>query len=427
MNKSIQTTLAFCLFLFSVQYTHAQKANYDEAKVPKFDIVDVLSTTDGQKVNTVEAWEKIRRPEILDIFRQQMYGTQPDTEVKVHYVVVKDIENAIPDLADIKEVDMIFSNANGRHSVRLTLFIPRKVSKPAPMFLGLNFYGNHTANPNENISIHSSWVRDNANFHIFGNRADEVSRGVRSSRWPVEYIVSQGYGLGLIYYGDIDPDFDDGFQNGLHPLFYKDGQTKPTSEEWGSIGIWSYGLSKALDYLGTDNDIDENKVIVFGHSRLGKTSLWAGVTDPRFAAAISNDSGCGGAALSKREFGERVAVINQNFPHWFNDNFIKYNNKESELPFDQHMLISLMAPRPVYIASAEQDEWADPKGEYLSGYYAKPAYDLYGIPSLNDVTPPKVNEARFTPGVSYHKRSGKHDVTRYDWVQYIEFADRFVR
>lgn len=418
--------LILALCLSAIPILNAQKINYDENLVPDFSLPEILTTENGKTINDVTAWENIRRSEILRLFSEQMYGTIPDKQVHVDFKVHKKVSSILDGQAQMKEVDLIFSNENGKDTARLLLFLPRKAKRPAPVFLGLNFYGNHTIHPSEQISIHHSWVRENPQFMIFDQQVDGRSRGVRSSRWPVEYILSHGYGLGVIYYGDIDPDFDDDFQNGLHPLFYKKGQTKPTDKEWGSIGLWAWGLSRALDYLETDKDVNSEKVIVFGHSRLGKTSLWAGAQDPRFAGVISNDSGCGGAALSKRAFGETIAVINKAFPHWFNDYFTRFNNKEEDLSFDQHMLIGLMAPRPVYIASAREDQWADPYGEYLSGYHAGPVYKLYGKEVFSSKESPALNKPRMTESVSYHIRSGLHDVTRFDWAQYISWADQYV-
>lgn len=391
------------------------------SQTPEYDLPQLLLSESGQSISSVEAWETIRRPEILEMFRREMYGTNPSPDFMwdMEMNVIEEDRTALGGTAIRKQINLVVSRNNRSHTIPLLIYLPAAAEGPVPIFLGLNFYGNQTIHPDRNIPLSGSWVPIRIEFGIMLHEATHESRGVRYDRWPVEWILEQGYGIAAMYSGDIDPDYHDGFENGIHSIFPDQDRD---SSSWGTIAAWAWGLSRAMDYLETDEDVDGDNVIVFGHSRHGKASLWAGASDQRFAGVISNESGCGGAALSKRKQGETLADINRNFPHWFCDQYKTYSDNEEALPFDQHMLIALMAPRPVYIASAQKDQWADPEGEYLAIYHAGPVYELYGIEPLPSPIQPEPLIPLTSYRSAYHLRTGKHDHTRYDWARFVEWV-----
>lgn len=367
------------------------------------------------RFSSVEEWEQVHRPVIMNFFEREVYGRMPQKQVPMEFDVISEKAGALGGKAIRKEVAI---RLEGMYAPILVLmYIPADAKEPVPAFLGMNFKGNHQINADPEITI-------SVNAPKKEELGSDPERGAASSRWPLEMLMDNGYALVTIYRGDVDPDFDDGFRNGIHPLFH--GEGIPAADEWGTIGAWAWGLSRVMDYLETDSKIDSKKVAVIGHSRLGKTSLWAGATDPRFAIVISNDSGCGGAALSIRKQGETVEAISKSFPHWFCDNYNKYRNNEEALFVDQQGLIALVAPRPIYVASAVEDTWADPEGEYLSAVAASPVYELYGKKGLTGPMP-AVDSPKAEGDVAYHIRKGGHDINLYDWTQYVKFADKYFK
>ncbi len=418
-------TAAMILFGASAQRVAGQ-ANYDEDKVPEYTLPDPLVMQDGRRVATAEMWRNERRPEVLGLFEEHMYGKPLGAPPNLRFEMLDQTADALDGKATRKQVRVHFAEGEDAPTMDILIYLPNDAAGPVPLFVGLSFYGNHTIHADPAIKLSDKWMRANEQFGIVNNRATEASRGVRAERWPVESILSRGYGLATIYCGDLSPDTAELFDRAVIRLFYEPGQTEPEPDQGRTIAAWAWGLSRAMDYFEIDAAIDHNRVAVMGHSRLGKTSLWAGAKDERFALVISNNSGCGGAALSRRQFGETVQRINTVFPHWFCDNFKRYNDAEDECPVDQHMLIALVAPRPVYVASAEEDRWADPRGEFLAAQGADPVYRLLGTDGMATDDMPPI-EQPVTSRIGYHIRSGRHDVTEYDWQRFMDFADKHLQ
>ena len=411
LKRILPLVLAGCLRLT------AQPADvlYDEAKVPKFTLPDVLALRSGERMRDAKSWSSRRRPEILALYETEVFGKSPANAAKLNYEVKGVEKGALGGKADRKVVTVYFGETRGGPKMDLLIYLPAGAKKAVPVFLGLSFSGIHAVANDAKVPLGTQWVRG------VKEPAPESSRGSAAERWQVEKILAAGYGLATVDYNDIEPDFVGGMKYGIRPLFFKPGQSEPAADEWGAIAAWGWAASRAMDYLEKDKEVDGTRVALFGHSRLGKTALWAGAQDTRFSIVIANESGEGGAAISRRNYGERTQDLNTHFPHWFDGNFKKYSAREDEMPFDSHMLLSLIAPRGLYVASAEEDRWSDPRGEFLGAANASPVWELFGKKGIGTMDMPGLHQP-VGEHVRYHIRAGKHDVTAYDWEQYLKFA-----
>lgn len=395
--------------------------NRDETKVPPYTLPDPLQRADGKPVTTSQQWLHQQRAAMLKLFADNVYGRMPSKPRNMKFKIIAVDSFALGGSAIRKQVTILFTGAASAPSMDLLIYLPKGAKEPVPVFIGLNFYGNQTIHADNGIRLSEKWVMNDDQLGIANNRATEASRGKDAGKWAVEEIINRGYGLATAYYGDLEPDHPDGWKSGIRTTLKT--ELSINENEWGAIGAWAWGLSRMMDYLETDKAVDAKKVVITGHSRLGKACLWAAANDERFAIVVSNNSGEGGAALSKRWFGETIEKINASFPHWFAPAFKQYNKHPEKLPVDQHILLALMAPRPLYVASAADDWWADPKGEFLSAKNAEPVYALFGKKGLGVTDMPPVDHP-VGETIRYHIRTGKHDFTLYDWQQYLDFADK---
>jgi hypothetical protein len=400
--------------------------NYDEEKVRPFTLPDPLVCADGTVVRDAATWRARRRPELLELFERNVYGRTPSGRLaKMHWAITS-TGHAFGGKALRKEITIWFTEKDTGPQMHLLVYQPEVAGahRPWPVFLGINYFGNESIADDPEVTISREWMRDSPAQHIIHNHATEKTRGCHASLWQVETLLARGYATATFYYGDICPDREDGLTAGVGPLFGAVTADDRSPDQWGAIGIWAWGLSRAMDYLSADRELDARRVAVHGHSRLGKAALWAAAQDERFALVISNESGCGGAKISRRYYGQTVEDITIGFPSWFCRNFAAFGAHNDALPVDQHELLALMAPRPLYVASAEGDRLSDPRGEFLGILGAEPVYALYGKKSLGTGKMPAVDSPVGGDVLAYHVRTGVHDITAYDWAQYLDFADR---
>ena len=380
--------------------------NYDESKVPHYDLPDPLTTAEGTAVTNAKQWRNIRRPQILSLFANFIYGTvpTPPDPIQQSYQIIKEDKSFLDNKATKLDISIRFKNRKGTAQTHIIVYIPNQIEKPAPAFMMMSF-----DNPR------------GSSFQLSNSRKGHLRNGV-----PLVKLIDNGYGYISVYHGDLIGHNEVSFGKGIHKLFFRDGQSFPKAHEWGVLGANAWTGMRALDYLETNDRIDAKRIAIMGHSKMGKATLWAAAQDERFALAISAQSGCGGAALWRRKFGETMLKLNR-FPHWLCINARKFNEREDDLPVDQHMLLSLIAPRPVYVASGTADTWADPHGEFQSAKHAGPVYRLLGKKPLSTTKIPSPNQPLLNGDIGYHLRTGGHSVAPYDWEQFIRFANNHLK
>lgn len=418
--------LALSLWLACMASLSVRAADFppvDQLPV-RTELPDPLVMFDGTPVKSVQDWEAKRRPELKALIQHYMYGYLPEAAA-VRAEVGRTNEKALGGKATLKNVRLHFGPP-GTPPLPVLVVQPNGRSGPVPVFVAVNFCGNHTALDDPAIDITAAWMRGNCP----GCEADKATakgRGGQSAVWNVEMIIDRGYAIAMYYDGDVDPDrVPADFTDGLHPHWLKAGQKGPGPQEWGTISAWAYGMHRVVDYVSQEPAFDSKRIAAVGHSRLGKTVLLAAALDERIALAIPHQAGCGGTAPSRGQVGESVKQINDRFPHWFNDTFPEFNERVDRLPFDQHALVALCAPRPVLFSNAVEDQWANPNGQFEVLAAASPVYEFLGVEGLGAKSVPATGQL-LNSRLGYFIRPGRHSMTTEDWQVFLDFADHHFR
>jgi hypothetical protein len=389
--------------------------NYDEAKVGTYSLPDPLRLNNGKPVRDARTWYSKRRPEIVEMFETQQYGRAPGKPADESFEIVDQGTPALNGKAIRKQVTIYLNKDKSAPAIDLLIYLPASATKPVPMFLSINFGAVQDAVDDPGIKSEKTWD-PKTNTRI----TPAAARGF--GHIDAQDLLDAGFGVATFYYGDIDPDYPAGFSNGIRARYLKPGQTDRAADDWGSIAAWAWGMSRVEDYFETDKSIDARRVVIHGISRLGKTVMWAGAHDQRFAAVIASCSGEGGAALSHRNYGETIAHLTAptRFPYQFAANYAKYGGFPDKAPMDANLLIALIAPRPLLLQTGSSDYWSDPKGEFLAAVAAGKVYKLLGKEDLGTDVWPAARQPIFHD-LSYYMHEGGHGMVASDWEIYIEF------
>jgi len=376
--------------------------NYDESRVGTFELPDPLAGAGGQVRNSA-GWAS-RRAEILELFREHVYGRSPGKPDRLTFEVVERNDRAMDGAATLQRVSVISTQQGRTHRFQLTLFLPRPSSGPS------------RASTDGRVPV----------FLLLNNRPPtntDPSRKEKSGFWPAEQVIARGFGIAALQVGELAPDKNETFRQGVIQTFEGTSEGSRAPDAWGALAAWAWGASRAMDWFETQAGVDARRVAVVGHSRGGKAALWAGAEDQRFAMVVSNESGESGAALSRRNVGETIARITTSFPYWFAANYRSFAGREASMPVDQHLLLALTAPRALYVASADEDLWSDPRGEFMGLAHTSPVFGLWGDPAIAADAMPALEQPLRSGRRGYHIRRGPHNLTPYDWDRFMDFAN----
>lgn len=398
--------------------------NYDEALTGDYrpTLPDPLTMLDGTPVTTARQWTEARRPEIVGMFERYQFGKWPDSRPELRYTVASD--EGLGGTAVRKQVTIYFSPDDDGPRVDVLIYLPKDADGPVPLLLNLNFAANNLAVDDPGVKVGTNW---DARTRTGAPATPANGRAGRPMNATIANFLREGFGFATLHYTDIDPDFQGGVPLGVRGLYLRPGQSEPAPDEWGSISAWAWGVSNVIDYFERDPDIDATRVALTGASRLGKTTMWAGAREPRIAVVLASCSGEGGAALSRRNFGETVAHLTEptRYPYQFAANYGDYGADPTRLPVDANLLVSLIAPRPLLLQTGTTDNWSDPVGEFLAAVEAGKVYRLLGKDDLGTTELPAPDQPIYHT-LGYFMHEGGHGTIPLDWQVYLEYIKRYL-
>ena len=438
--KKLFLIIALAFGIGLVQTARAQQdvvagipVNYDESQVGdyKATLPDALVFNNGKPVKTARQWTRKRRPEIVKLFEEYEYGKWPAKRPKLRYSVQKDV--GLEGLAVRKQVTVFFSPDDNGPRVDVLIYLPKNVQGPAPLLLNLSFSPNNLVVFEPGVKPGRRWDANTRTASVVATpptMATNYAMRVGLND-VVKSFLEAGIGFATLNYTDMEPDFKDAAKLGIRGLFLKPGQDEPAEDEWGAISAWAWGISNVMDYFVEDADIDAARIAITGCSRLGQTTIWTGARDPRFAVVIPSCSGEGGAAISRRNYGENLAHITSpsRYRYQFCYNYSKYADRVDELPVDANLLVALIAPRPLLLQTGTTDTWSDAKGEWVAACEAAKVYELLGkdalVPGADPDHVPEADKPIYST-LGYVIHEGGHGVQPQDWTYYLEFCKKFL-